>query len=259
MRYDAQSAGITELQRATFHRSALLRLLSDKHPQIPDPKYDFGERLGRWLDLSDAMTLFSVLGTEAGDRARVPAAENDLPDQLQRVRRTLSETIRNDGVFSSAPEDKPTPPRIPFPTPASSATGDGAPDFVPFHRYYLAQQREMSAAITPLRAQARKALAARSDAGRQLAELDAAFEKALSAREHLLLANIPGLLARSFERRYAERQPTTDDRGAPAAWTRPGSWLEAFCNDVKRVLLAELDLRLKPVVGLIAALTGANS
>ena len=35
---------------------------------------------------------------------------------------------------------------------------------------------------------------------------------------------------------------------------QPGSWLEAFCRDAQTVLLAELDLRLKPVSGLIAAL-----
>jgi hypothetical protein len=71
------------LQRATFHRSALVRLLSEQHPQIPEPKYDFGERLGRWLDLSDAMTLFSVLNTEAGERAPIAPAESDLPEQLR--------------------------------------------------------------------------------------------------------------------------------------------------------------------------------
>ena len=40
----------------------------------------------------------------------------------------------------------------------------------------------------------------------------------------------------------------------PATWTQAGSWLEAFCHDAQTVLLAELELRLKPVVGLIAAL-----
>ena len=116
----------------------------------------------------------------------------------------------------------------------------------------------MSAAITPLRASARKALATRSAAGRQLAGLDAAFEKSLSAREQSLLANVPILLARSFEQRFAERHTMTGNDD-PASWTEPGSWLDAFCRDAKRMLLAELDLRLKPVAGLIAALTGAHN
>ena len=41
---------------------------------------------------------------------------------------------------------------------------------------------------------------------------------------------------------------------APAEWSLPGSWLEAFCRDTQAVLLAELELRLKPITGLVAAL-----
>ena len=246
------------MQRATFHRSALVRLLSAQHPQIPEPKYDFGERLGRWLDLSDAMTLYSVLGNEAGERAPLPRAESDLPAQLQRVRRALSEAIENDGVFRIDPNG--SAPRIPFPLPqsrASAADVSSPPDFTPYHRYYLAHQREMTNAITALRTQARKALAAQSPAGRQLAGLDATFEKSLAARESSLLANVPILFSKCFEQRYAEHMAALVGADDPAIWAQPGSWLEAFCNDAKRLLLAELDLRLKVVSGLIAALASA--
>ena len=243
------------MQRSTFHRSALVRLLSEQHPQIPEPKYDFGERLGRWLDLSDAMTLYSVLGNEAGERAPLPRAESDLPAQLQRVRRALSEAIENDGVFRIDPNG--STPRIPFPLSQSRASTDGPPDFTPYHRYYLAHQREMTNVITALRAQARKALAALSPAGRQLVGLDAIFEKSLAARESTLLANVPILLGKCLEQRYAEHVSALVGADDPATWTQPGSWLDAFCNDAKRLLLAELDLRLKLVSGLIAALASA--
>ena len=246
------------MQRATFHRSALVRLLSAQHPQIPEPKYDFGERLGRWLDLSDAMTLYSVLGNEAGERAPLPRAESDLPAQLLRVRRALSEAIENDGVFRIDPNG--SAPRIPFPLPqsrASAADVSSPPDFTPYHRYYLAHQREMTNAITALRTQARKALAAQSPAGRQLAGLDATFEKSLAARESSLLANVPILFSKCFEQRYAEHMAALVGADDPATWAQPGSWIEAFCNDAKRLLLAELDLRLKVVSGLIAALASA--
>ena len=93
-----------EFQRATFHRSALVRILSDTQPQIPDTKYDFGERLGRWLNLSDAMTLFSVLGAEADARMLAQSSDNDQPEQLARLRQTLSAAIHHDGVFCSVPE-----------------------------------------------------------------------------------------------------------------------------------------------------------
>ncbi len=238
------------LQRATFNRSALVRVLSDTLPEVPEPKYDFGERLGQWLDFSDALTLFSVLNAEAGGRAPVAAANGDLPAQLARVRRNLSDSIHNDGVFN------PEPARIPFPIPLPNATPESAADFAPYHRYYLAHQRDMNSAITALRANARKALAGQSAAGKQLADLDAAFEQFLSVRERNLLSNIPIMLGKRFSQRYAEHRAalaseTADD---PATWTQPGSWLEAFCHDAQAVLLAELELRLKPAAGLIAAL-----
>jgi hypothetical protein len=238
------------LQRATFNRSALVRVLSDTLPEAPDPKYDFGERLGQWLDFSDALTLFSVLNSEAGSSTPIASANSDLPAQLARVRRNLSDSIHNDGVFSAEPA------RIPFPTPLPNATPESAAEFSPYHRYYLAHQRDMNGAITALRANARKALAGQSAAGKQLADLDAAFEKFLSVRERNLLSNIPIMLGKRFDQRYAEHRAALADHSAddPATWTQPGSWLEAFCHDAQTALLAELELRLKPVVGLIAAL-----
>jgi hypothetical protein len=241
------------LQRATFNRSALVRVLSDTLPEAPDPKYDFGERLGQWLDFSDALTLFSVLNSEAGSSTPIASANSDLPAQLARVRRNLSDSIRNDGVFGSEPA------RIPFPTPLPNATPESAAEFSPYHRYYLAHQRDMNGAITALRANARKALAGQSAAGKQLADLDAAFEKFLSVRERNLLSNIPIMLGKRFDQRYAEHRAALADHSAddPTTWTQPGSWLEAFCHDAQTALLAELELRLKPVVGLIAGLNAA--
>lgn len=246
------------LQRATFNRSALVRHLSEVAPETSDPKYDFGERLGQWLDFSDALTLSSVLNSGAGAASAVqtsePATASPLPGQLARVRQNLADAILNDGVFSTEAA------RVRFPTPLPQATAESAADFSPYHRYYLAHQRDMSAAIAALRGAARKALAALSPGHRQLAQLDVAFDNILTARERNLLATIPLLLAKRFAQRYQEHRDAlapgaSDD---PAAWTQAGSWLEAFCQDTQAVLLAELELRLKPVAGLIAALGAAG-
>ncbi|MFV5214084.1 DUF3348 domain-containing protein [Azonexus caeni] len=238
------------LQHATFNRSALVRVLSGALPEVPALNYDFGERLGQWLDVSEALTLYSVLAPRAGGGVAGGSANDDLSEQLARVRRHLSDSIKADGVFNAPPA------RIPFPLPLPNATPESAADFSPYHRYYLAHQRDMNAAITALRASARKALAARSAAGRQLAELDATFDQSLAARERTLFGNIPILLSKRFQQRYADHRATLGEGGIddPAAWAQPGSWLEAFCQDAQTVLLAELELRLKPVAGLIAAL-----
>jgi len=242
------------LQRATFNRSALVRVLSDTLPEVIDPKYDFGERLGQWLDFSDALTLFSVLNTEAGTGTPIHIDGSKLSAQLARVRHNLSDSIHNNGVFSA--DSAESPARIPFPTPLPNATPESAADFSPYHRYYLAHQRDMNAAITALRANARKALAGQSAAGQKLADIDAAFEKFLTLRERNLLSNIPIMLGKRFDQRYAEHRATlaNDIADDPATWMQPGSWLEAFCHDAQTALLAELELRLKPAAGLVAAL-----
>ena len=40
----------------------------------------------------------------------------------------------------------------------------------------------------------------------------------------------------------------------PGWWLQPGAWLHTFCQDMRAVLLAELELRLQPVAGLLDAL-----
>ena len=251
------------LKHATFNRAGLVRILSETLPTPVNFQYDFGERLGQWLDFQDALNLFSVLNTSTGtpslapENAASPQA-NGLQAQLARLRKQLGESIRNDGVFNGEAV------KIRFPTPLPEATPASASDYAPYHRYYLAHQRDMSNAIAALRNQARKALADRSPAHRQLAEIDAAFEKVLTMRERNLLANIPILLAQRFKQRYAEHcaqlaqdgdeSASSADNNSPASWAQPGGWLQAFCQDAQAVLLAELELRLKLVSGLIAAL-----
>ena len=85
----------------------------------------------------------------------------------------------------------------------------------------ITHQREMTTAISALRANVRKALAVQSGSGRQLANLDATFEKALATREYTLLANIPILLAQTFEQRFAEYRTSANDNHDPALWTQP--------------------------------------
>lgn len=242
-----------ESPRTTLNRAALVRILSETVPEPIDPHYDLGERLGQWLDVTTALTLYSALNNSAGAKPAAPAgsesAAPSLPEQLAKVRQQLSDAILHDGVFSAAPA------RIRFPLPPPAAA-PGVADFTPYHSYYLAHQREMSAAIDALRAKARKALATGAAPLRQLAEVDAIFEHALHAQERHLLGMIPLLVAKRFDQRYQDHRAilSDTDNDAPEAWVQPGGWLEAFCRDVQAVLLAELELRLKPVAGLIAAL-----
>ncbi|UUX96170.1 DUF3348 domain-containing protein [Aquabacterium sp. J223] len=99
--------------------------------------------------------------------------------------------------------------------------GQPADDLALRHR---SLQQAMAGAIEPVRERLRRRLAATSPALAELARLDELMARALAERERNLLQRVTGLLPRPLGR---------DDRVA--------------------VLVAELDLRLEPLHGLVAA------
>ena len=46
---------------------------------------------------------------------------------------------------------------------------------------------------------------------------------------------------------------TEDANVSAERWTEPGGWLAAYGADLREALLAELDLRLQPTLGLLDA------
>ncbi len=132
----------------------------------------------------------------------------------------------------------------------SSASAHGMPiDFTPYRRLYVARQQAMEKAIEPLRARLRAALIARGPAMARLAAVDEVMERALGAREHALLVGVPQLLEKKYKSLQGEHQ--LDE--APGPDTLP-EWQDTFGRDMQDVLLAELDIRMQPVEGLLEAL-----
>lgn len=252
------------LRHASFTSAALIRLLAElTATEAAAPRPAFAERLAQWLGWTDAIALAAALnsgarapaGLAAGPAAR--RAGDAAAQAVARVRTALAQAIAEDGPLGARAAGGPRPavPGLPADDPA---------DFAPYRRQHLALQRSMEMRIAPLRAQLRGLLAAQSAAGGRLAALDAALDDALAARERSLLATVPALLERRFERL---RQTPHDDDAAPAATapvpdapgarTRaspPAAWLALFHRERQAVLLAELELRLQPVAGLLDAL-----
>ena len=106
-----------------------------------------------------------------------------------------------------------------------------APRYGDYERRHQEVQRQMEQMIGALREHVRQALARGSAAVRQLAALDAAFDGLLARREQALLPKVAAMLRPRF------------DNGS-----------DAFAAQWRQALLAELDLRLEPVAGLLAAL-----
>lgn len=225
--------------RPHFNQSRLVRLLDAlAQPALVESKQSFAERLGQWLGVNDAIVLASALangmpGAPAAASGASAAADAALPAEFARLRGALLQAM--DGQVGAAGASG----RVKWPTPTEA---DTALDFSPYHRYYLARQREIETRIGPLRARVRAALAARTPALRRLAMLDAALDQALGARERQALGTLPLLLERRF-RVLTAASGAAADRG-----------LAAFRDDLHHVLCAEADLRLQPVAGMIDAL-----
>jgi len=240
--------------RATnLHSSRLIRVLSDLLiMDAANPGIAFAEKLGLWLDHHDAIALRAVHTASISNT--LPGVDLDagvcITDEFTRIRTRLVDTIRKTGganVGSAKVEQHLPEQGVPL---------DFASAYEPYRRDYLEHQRGMTLSIRALRAHVREVLTKASPDLRKLAALDAALEGILCDRESKLLATVPLLLARRFEQLRNAHQQTLDamqHAGTPAILMQVQSWLARFCDELQTVLLAELDLRLQPTVGLIEA------
>lgn len=229
---------------------------------MAESKQVFTQRLSQWVSFTDAGTLYAALDSGTAQvrvkpvpagAGTTPAARLAISEEVSRVRAAMVDLMQR----SCSPT--PAAARMHFPVPGLDTPPELAFSYSPFHRFYLAQQREMDAKLGPLRARVRHALAAASPALRQLAALDAALDSILADRERSLFSRVPVLLEKRYGQLLKAHQQTyqalagggqTDD---PATWLLPGAWLANFRDELLVVLLAELDLRLQPVTGLMEA------
>ncbi|MDB5940803.1 MAG: hypothetical protein JWQ13_369 [Ramlibacter sp.] len=201
-------------------------MLGDWTPaDVRAPGMDFAERLSLWLNAFDAIGLQAAHQSIRAIRTAAPARPPDarprhaqsVDEDFQQVRSTLANAIARDPVATAAAE-----------------AGYSA-----YRRRHLELQRQMEQMIGPLRDHVRQTLSRVSPRLRQLAALDAVLEQVVAPREQTVLPTAAALL----ERRFAQLR-----QGDVAGW------LDVFVTDWRQALLAELDLRLEPVAGLIEAL-----
>ncbi|MGH8816875.1 DUF3348 domain-containing protein [Achromobacter pestifer] len=261
-------------QRTGLSGPTLIRLLTRlTDVDVPESRQSLSDHLSQWLGWTDAIALSAALNTSPpviapGARTFSSAEERE----CVRVRTTLADAIASDTAATVAKR------LVPGQAPAkkSAAVAEAEADYSNFRQRYLSLQHTMETSVGNLRSRLRGMVAARNGEMTRLAVVDAIMDRALLPKERALLGAIPKLLGGHFDRlRLAEAaalapadadtpvhadadaEPATAATPAPApaaAPITPGAWLDVFRKDMRSVLLAELDVRLQPVEGLLAAL-----
>lgn len=226
---------------------ALIRLLARlTHADVPEPGHTLPNRLSQWLSWADAIALSGAL---SGPPPVMPASDTASDDagqaEFDRVRLAQQAAILGHRTAAGPRQRAQQRQAVP------SETGAPRIDYALYRQRYVSLQQSMETSIIHLRSRLRTLLASRSQKMAKLAVVDAAMEQALGGQEQRLLATVPGLLEQRFEQL---RQQAQDQDSHPAMPGKTTAWQDVFQQDMQRVLLAELDIRLQPVEGLLAAL-----
>lgn len=215
----------------------------------------FAEKLGLWVHFTDAITLSAVHNDGMANLPVIRAEEHvgvgmAIDAEFKRVHTILINSIMKSCTFG------PSKAHIKLPESFREIPTELAAAYTPYRRFYETHQRDMEANIQPLRFNVREAVKKGSPKLQKLADLDITLEKILRDRESRLLSKVPLFLKKRFEQLLKEHQQILVDAqhvDTPASWTQAGGWLARFCGDMQMLLLAELELRLQPTVGLIEA------
>lgn len=240
--------------RAHLNSSNLIRFLTENGMAEAAPsKEDVGQKLGDWLNFRQAIALHSVLGQEAPPapafmRRAAPMTAEALNRHVHKVRASLEQSIAQGAPAGSGLT------RIDMPPAELDEPVDPKTAYEPYRRFHAAHQRQMDNVIRTLRSQVRGQVA-KSPALQQLVALDAEFENILNDREAVLLGKVDKLLEKRFAQalklHIKKQADTASEPGAPNV--KPLDWLMPLRQELRTALLAELDTRLQPTLGLLEA------
>ncbi|NRB37652.1 MAG: DUF3348 family protein [Pseudomonadales bacterium] len=242
----------------TQQSSRLIRFLSDLG--VAEAKIshkNFAEQLGQLIDLSDSFTLSDSLRglkrlpfhSKIDNHGKAAYAEAIKSDFLQQ-RSIIVEAI----VKSFMPGQGSLALLLPDAESAENISSGKTMDA--YQRFYAMQQSEMEHRIIKLRGEVRESVAGYSSELSQLSALDTVLGDTLAVASRRLFTVIPKLLRQRFNFLLQEHQKTNTDNSddEPQLWLQTGGWLANFHNEMQGLLLAELEVRLQPVLGLIEAL-----
>lgn len=215
-------------------RNCLIQRLSDARVPVDENNLPcLGERLGRLFGLGDTMALDAATAY----RSRQPGTHNagtleQLCQELVRARRALIDQIADYG--EAAPEDD-----------------DGTRDPEQLLNHYRVQQRKLAATSRQLRDKVRRAMKAQSQSLARLAELDSVFDHTMASYTSQCFAHIPNALEQQLQGLQTSSQTLSEHSQERSSDS--DIWPYCHYEEARNLLLAELEVRLEPVLGLLEA------
>ncbi len=232
--------------------SRLVNLLTDLSDiNLSASNHNLAERLGHLIGLSGSVALARALQQLPQQASHAtPHAGDDVFQEVLIERGRMIRTI----VASFAHDGNETQNKVP--SADVSVRAQALLTFEPYRRFYISHQLEMAVGIQNLRSQLRTGLAQHSADLHQLAELDRTFEESLAVHNRKLFGVTLKVLEQRFKFLLKRHLKSVGD-GQDAdlgTWILDGAWLDLFYKDMRELLLAEFDVRLQPVLGLLEAL-----
>jgi hypothetical protein len=247
------------------YSSRLLACLSGFDPSEKQvAKGQFSEQFGRLLDLQGAMTLSKTLGSLSA----LPFEVSTVP--LKKITATLL-SVHLEMVRSIAksfiPRSGPSKNRLPTPAEyhshcrftgvyeieRSDTPNNYTAAYAPYRNFYVSRQNYLENTVHRLRSEMRRMTKGLSSEIAQLSFLDAGVETALLHRTRQLLDGIPDFMEKRFVLlldAHWQELPAKPMAVDLERWMKPGKWLWIFTQELRALLLGELELRLLPVLGL---------
>ncbi|CAA0101888.1 Uncharacterised protein [Halioglobus japonicus] len=247
-----QASLLSTAHQSPTKSSRLVRFLAellDADVQLSHQR--FIERLGQSFDLADSIKISAVHAKKIEATETPPEAEKDaVKDEFQRVRAS----IISSAVQSFEPGASGMRTRFPE-LRAETATAETM-SAEPYLAFYVAQQRNIDFRIRDLHAATRDALTTLSPQLARLAALDAVLADPLLTPARRSFIVVPRLLRRRFDTLLEDlHSDNQDESNTRERWEQS---LAQFRQEMQGLLLAEIETRLLPTLGLIEALDELN-